>query len=42
LDGIIERAKMMGKMIGVPFAEGFISDKMLGINSFDAFVHIVT
>jgi bacillithiol biosynthesis deacetylase BshB1 len=42
LESIIERAKMMGKMIGVPFAEGFISDKMLGINAFDAFVHIVT
>jgi len=42
LESIIERAKMLGKMIGVPYAEGFITEKMPGINSFDAFVHIVT
>lgn len=42
LESIIERAKMLGKMIGVPYAEGFITDKMPGISSFDAFVHKVT
>lgn len=42
LESIIERAKMLGKMIGVPYAEGFISEKMPGISSFDAFVHKVT
>jgi bacillithiol biosynthesis deacetylase BshB1 len=42
LESIIERAKMMGKMIGVPYAEGFITEKMTGIRSFDAIVQIVT
>ena len=38
LDSIIYRAKMMGKMIGVKYAEGFISKKMIGIRSLDALV----
>jgi bacillithiol biosynthesis deacetylase BshB1 len=38
LDSIIYRAKMFGKMIGVKYAEGFISKKMIGFNSFDAFI----
>ncbi len=42
LESIIERSKMMGKMIGVPHAEGFITEKMQGITSFDAFVQNVT
>jgi hypothetical protein len=42
LESIVERAKMFGKMIGVPYAEGFITEKMPGIHSFDAFVHVVT
>ena len=42
LESIIERAKMLGKMIGVPYAEGYITEKMPGICSFDAFVHKVT
>ncbi|HSK12328.1 MAG TPA: bacillithiol biosynthesis deacetylase BshB1 [Phnomibacter sp.] len=42
LESIIERAKMMGKMIGVPFAEGFITEKMTGIRNFDAIVQVVT
>jgi hypothetical protein len=29
---------MFGKMIGVPYAEGFITEKMIGIGSFDAFI----
>jgi hypothetical protein len=29
---------MLGKRIGVKFAEGFISEKVLGIRSFDAFI----
>jgi hypothetical protein len=29
---------MFGKMIGVEYAEGFISEKMLGVDNFDAFV----
>ncbi|MCU0404813.1 MAG: bacillithiol biosynthesis deacetylase BshB1 [Chitinophagaceae bacterium] len=42
LESIIERSKMMGKMIGVPHAEGFITEKVPGITSFDAFVQNVT
>lgn len=38
LDSIIYRAKMYGKMIGVKYAEGYISKKMIGFNSFEAFV----
>lgn len=38
LDSIIYRAKMLGKMIGVPYAEGYISDKMIGISNLDALV----
>ncbi len=38
LESVIYRAKMFGKMIGVKFAEGFISKKMIGFNSFDAFI----
>lgn len=38
LDSIIYRAKMYGKMIGVKYAEGFISKKMIGFNNFDAFI----
>ena len=38
LDSIIYRAKMLGKMIGVKYAEGFISKKMIGIDNFDCFI----
>lgn len=38
LESIINRAKMFGKMIGVKYAEGFISKKMIGMNSFDVFI----
>ena len=38
LDGIIYRSKMYGKMIGVKYAEGFISKKMIGFNSFDSLI----
>jgi N-acetylglucosamine malate deacetylase 1 len=38
LDSIVERAAMFGKMIGVQYGEGFISKKMIGINSFDAII----
>ncbi|UEG48787.1 bacillithiol biosynthesis deacetylase BshB1 [Ferruginibacter lapsinanis] len=38
LDSVIFRAKMFGKMIGVKYAEGYISKKMIGFNSFDAFI----
>jgi N-acetylglucosamine malate deacetylase 1 len=38
LDSIIYRAKMLGKMIGVKYAEGFVSEKMIGIKSFDVLI----
>lgn len=38
LNSIIGRHAMFGKMIGVPYAEGFISEKMIGINSFHSFI----
>ena len=38
LDSVIYRSKMMGKMIGVKYGEGFISSKMIGFSNFDAFI----
>lgn len=38
LESIIYRSKMMGKMIGVKYAEGFISEKMIGLSSLDALI----
>ncbi len=42
LDSIIARAAMFGKMIGVKYAEGFITKKMVGIRSFDALIQTET
>jgi bacillithiol biosynthesis deacetylase BshB1 len=42
LDSIIYRAKMLGKMIGVKYAEGFISQKMIGLHSTDALIQQTT
>jgi bacillithiol biosynthesis deacetylase BshB1 len=42
LDSVRARALMLGKRIGVQYAEGFISEKVLGINSFDAFIQNLT
>ena len=42
LETVKARAMMLGKRIGVQYAEGFISEKVLGINSLDAFIHNVT
>ncbi len=38
LDSVAYRSKMFGKMIGVEYAEGFISNKMIGISNFDALI----
>ncbi|MBX2921391.1 MAG: bacillithiol biosynthesis deacetylase BshB1 [Chitinophagaceae bacterium] len=38
LNSIIGRQAMFGKMIGVPYAEGFRTEKMIGINNFEAFI----
>ncbi len=42
LDGVIARAAMFGKMIGVKYAEGFLSKKMIGFNRIDALVQETT
>lgn len=42
LESVINRSKMFGKMIGVKHAEGFISKKMIGMRSFEAFIQNVT
>jgi bacillithiol biosynthesis deacetylase BshB1 len=42
LDSVIYRAKMYGKMIGVKYAEGYISKKMIGFNNFNAFIKVNT
>jgi bacillithiol biosynthesis deacetylase BshB1 len=38
LESVIYRHKWFGKMIGTEYAEGFISDKMIGFSSFDSFI----
>lgn len=38
LETVKARALMMGKRIGVAFAEGFYTEKTVGVNSFDAFI----
>lgn len=38
LESIIARARMFGKRIGVKFAEGFTSEKTIGIQNLDALV----
>jgi bacillithiol biosynthesis deacetylase BshB1 len=42
LDGIKGRAIMFGKRIGVAYAEGFCTEKTIGIKSFDAFIQHIT
>jgi bacillithiol biosynthesis deacetylase BshB1 len=42
LETVKARAMMLGKRIGVQYAEGFISEKLIGVSSFDAFVQNVT
>jgi N-acetylglucosamine malate deacetylase 1 len=42
LNSIIGRHQMFGKMIGVGYAEGFISEKMIGVQNFDSFVQLDT
>lgn len=37
-ENVVSRFKMFGKLIGVEYAEGFISKKTLGIESFDALI----
>jgi bacillithiol biosynthesis deacetylase BshB1 len=42
LNSIIGRHQMFGKMIGVAYAEGFISEKMIGVRNLDSFVQMDT
>ncbi|MEO8710632.1 MAG: bacillithiol biosynthesis deacetylase BshB1 [Parafilimonas sp.] len=42
LDVIKSRALMFGKRIGVKYAEGYLTTKMIGVKSFDAFIQKVT
>lgn len=38
LDSVIYRHKWFGKMIGVKYAEGFISEKMIGLKNLDSII----
>ncbi len=38
LESVVYRYKMFGKMIGVKYAEGFISAKKIGLRNFDALI----
>ncbi len=42
METVKARAMMLGKRIGVAFAEGYISEKVLGISSFDVLVQHTT
>ncbi|MCW3466828.1 bacillithiol biosynthesis deacetylase BshB1 [Chitinophaga nivalis] len=41
-DSVIYRAKMLGKMVGVAYAEGYTSAKMVGIRNFADLINEVT
>lgn len=42
LESVKARAMMLGKRIGVKYAEGYITRKMVGINSFNSFIQHAT
>ncbi len=42
IDSVIYRHKWFGKMIGVKYAEGFITEKMIGLKNFDPIIKINT
>jgi len=42
LDSVVYRHKWFGKMIGVKYAEGFISNKMIGFNTFASLIQYET
>lgn len=42
LESVTARDMILGKRIGVKYAEGFISEKIIGIKNFDAFVQHTT
>jgi bacillithiol biosynthesis deacetylase BshB1 len=42
LESIVGRARMLGKRIGVKYAEGFICEKKIGIRSLDSLLQVET
>ncbi len=42
LEAVIARARMLGKRIGVKYAEGFISEKKIGIRNLDSLIQLET
>jgi hypothetical protein len=42
LEGIVARARVIGKKIGVQYGEGFNTEKNLGIKNLDSLVTIET
>lgn len=42
LDSVIARARMLGKRIGVKYAEGFVTEKKIGLQNLDSLVLIET
>ena len=38
MESVKARAMMLGKRIGVKYAEGYVSEKMIGVKSMDAFI----
>jgi len=42
LDSVIARARMLGKRVGVKYAEGFITEKKIGIRDLDALILVET
>lgn len=41
-ESVKARAMMLGKRIGVRYAEGYITKKMIGVNTFDSFIQHTT
>lgn len=42
LESVIARARMLGKRIGVKYAEGFVSEKKIGIKNLDSLIQVET
>jgi len=42
LESVVARARMLGKRIGVKYAEGFLTEKKIGIKNLDSLVQVET
>ncbi|OYY15439.1 MAG: bacillithiol biosynthesis deacetylase BshB1, partial [Sphingobacteriia bacterium 35-40-8] len=42
IESVKARALMLGKRIGVQYAEGYISEKMIGLKSLDNIIQLAT